>query len=180
MFASFQRCLLAATVHTRRTAHYATLCLSARTECAPVHPSLSTNVSSDRQLILVNPPPLLVTLKAYAVHMSVPSVCSAEQAQSAIDFQLRVLSVPKYRFSLRVITKEPWFSAAPLYPISPDLVMDVVPFPADVYRLAGGPDVCTEGRVEMREEASAVWEHVCDDDWGDLDASVVCRLLGFK
>ncbi|XP_043199724.1 scavenger receptor cysteine-rich domain-containing group B protein-like, partial [Amphibalanus amphitrite] len=49
------------------------------------------------------------------------------------------------------------------------------------YRLAGGPDVCSEGRVELRAAAAAAgWHHVCDDFWETEDATVLCRSLGFS
>ena len=43
-------------------------------------------------------------------------------------------------------------------------------------RLAGGKDV-TEGRVEICN--NGVWGTVYDGNWDSLDASVVCRQLGF-
>ena len=43
-------------------------------------------------------------------------------------------------------------------------------------RLAGGANE-TEGRVEIC--FGGVWGTVCDDDWGNNDAKVVCRQLGY-
>ncbi|XP_078540704.1 scavenger receptor cysteine-rich type 1 protein M130-like [Lissotriton helveticus] len=42
----------------------------------------------------------------------------------------------------------------------------------DEVRLLNGPSLCT-GRVEVRH--NGVWGAVCDDAWGQEDASVVCR-----
>ena len=43
-------------------------------------------------------------------------------------------------------------------------------------RLVGGSD-SSEGRVEI--QVAGVWGTVCYNNWGDIDAEVVCRQLGF-
>ena len=44
-------------------------------------------------------------------------------------------------------------------------------------RLAGSSNIY-EGRVELC--INNVWGTICDDAWNALDASVVCRQLGFS
>ena len=48
---------------------------------------------------------------------------------------------------------------------------------ADV-RLSGGRHEA-EGRVEVQVDGSQ-WESVCFDQWGDEEAHVVCRQLGYQ
>ncbi|XP_066954752.1 uncharacterized protein [Macrobrachium rosenbergii] len=44
-------------------------------------------------------------------------------------------------------------------------------------RLAGGP-TSNSGRVEVK--ISGVWGTICDDDFDDYDATVVCSMLGYR
>jgi len=44
-------------------------------------------------------------------------------------------------------------------------------------RLDGGPND-RHGRVELCFEGA--WGTVCDDDWDDTNAQVICRQLGFS
>ena len=44
-------------------------------------------------------------------------------------------------------------------------------------RVVGGPDD-KHGRVEISHRGE--WGTICDNDWDDKDASVVCRMLGHR
>jgi len=52
-----------------------------------------------------------------------------------------------------------------------------VPCPSGAIRLIGGSRA-SEGRVEVC--FNNTWGTVCDDGWTDVDASVVCRQLGYS
>ena len=53
----------------------------------------------------------------------------------------------------------------------------IVPCLAGQLRLAGG-NIANEGRVEIC--LNNQWGTVCDDLWGHIEASVVCRQLGYN
>ena len=57
------------------------------------------------------------------------------------------------------------------------LVIHVAPCRAGQLRLTGG-NIKNEGRVEICMDNE--WGTVCDDSWGNADATVVCRELGYS
>ena len=38
----------------------------------------------------------------------------------------------------------------------------------------------TEGRCTIEIEFNGIKGSVCDDDWDDLDAMVVCKMMGYR
>ena len=53
----------------------------------------------------------------------------------------------------------------------------IAPCTTGPLRLVGG-NVANEGRVEIC--LNNVWGTVCDDGWSSIDATVVCRQLGYS
>ena len=54
---------------------------------------------------------------------------------------------------------------------------DTAPCSTGDIRLVGA-NIPNEGRVEIC--MNNVWGTVCDDSWGSVDATVVCRQLGYS
>jgi len=52
------------------------------------------------------------------------------------------------------------------------------PNPSQVFvRLVGGHDSYS-GRVEVY--ASSVWGTICDDQWSNTDAGIICKMFGYS
>ena len=58
------------------------------------------------------------------------------------------------------------------------IYFDTAPCATGQLQLAGG-NIPNEGRVEICIRNN-VWGTVCDDSWSSIDATVVCRQLGYS
>ena len=49
--------------------------------------------------------------------------------------------------------------------------------PKHIFRLTNGPNP-KSGRVEVKH--NGVWGTICDDNFGENESQVICRMLGFS
>ena len=65
-----------------------------------------------------------------------------------------------------------------IFPNICTIYYDAAPCNTGELQLFGG-NVPNEGRVEVCISTN-LWSTVCDDNWGSIDATVVCRQLGYS
>lgn len=69
------------------------------------------------------------------------------------------------------------FALLSLLPLSLSLYSDPGMCNEGTFRLVGG-SIEQEGRVEVCY--NGVWGTICDSNWGQIDAYIVCRQMGYN